>query len=346
MPLSDTEPSILNRRRLLQVAGLGTAASLTSTARALPPSQQMSAANGDYSKVALKHDNVLVAAIQTNARPIATADPRTGLRVNLAQMCEAIDRAQSQNGPKDLISFHDRALQGAGRWDRAELDNVAIEIPGPECAVLAQKAREYDCYISFGALALDPAWPGHVLSLMILIDPDGQLVAKDWRPTQSGAASYITTTESVLDRFLEMYGVDAVLPVHRTIIGNIALAASHNDPEIYRAMALKGAEIFVRGARDGAAGWDLQATSAYNRAFTIVTAAAESPPGFTHAGGSAIYGTNGEILAEASVKWEQTVTASLPLAYVREHRQVPTIATSLVLPIYAAHHALRAKDLS
>lgn len=351
MPLSDTEPSILNRRRLLQVAGLGAtaAASLTSTARAQLSSQPINAANGDYSKVALKRDNVLVAAIQTSARAIAPVDPRTGLSLNLAQMCSAIDRSQTQNGHKDLICFHDRALQGQDRWDKAELERVAISIPGPECDALAQKACEHSCYIFFGALASDQAWPGHVLSLMVLIGPGGQLIAKDWQPTQSDVVPHITTTDRVLDRFLEMYGADAVLPVHRTAIGNIALSASHNDPEIYRAMALKGAEIFVRGTREGVAGWDLQATAAYNRAFTIVTAAAEPLAGFeanTRSGGTAIYGTNGEILAEAGVKWEQTVTASLPLAYAREHRQVPTIATSLVLPIYAAHHELQSRDLS
>jgi predicted amidohydrolase len=224
---------------------------------------------------------------------------------------------------------------------RDDLARAAIALDGPECTALAKAARAHGCYVSFGALARDAAWPGHVLSLSVLIGPDGRLIATDWRAVADAQAPHITAIDRVLDRYVEMHGADAVLPVHRTDIGTIAFAATR-DPDVLRALALKGAEIVVRTGAVPA--WDARAAAAHNRVFAVVVNSAVDPHDAAAAAtggsrGTAVYGPDGEVLAQAGESWRQTVTARLPMARFRETRPAPAMATALVLPVFAAHDA-------
>jgi predicted amidohydrolase len=179
--------------------------------------------------------------------------PAPGIRANLAHMLELIDKVQGFGGTKDLLCFHEFPLQGWNPWDRKELERIAITIPGPETEAIAAKARQYNCYIQFGAYAVDKDWPGHILSITSIIGPTGELVARDWKARNivgvfPGFELVTTTIYNALDRFVEMYGVDAVIPVHRTDIGNLATSSTQLEPELFRAMALKGAELLLRTA--------------------------------------------------------------------------------------------------
>ncbi len=51
-----------------------------------------------------------------------------------------------------------------------------------------------------------------------------------------GAEQYTSVIYDVYDRFVEMYGIDAVIPVERTDIGNIAMSAVQFEPELFRCM--------------------------------------------------------------------------------------------------------------
>jgi predicted amidohydrolase len=138
-----------------------------------------------------------------------------------------------------------------------------------------------------------------------------------------------------------------VLPVHRTALGNLAFASAH-DPDVLRALALKGAEIVVR--TDAAPGWDARAASAHNRVYSIVAQGAAEGAGeiigAARSARTAIYGPNGDVLAEAGAAWQQTVTAVLPMAYFRQTRAAPAMATALVLPAFAAYHDMTANGLT
>ena len=167
------------------------------------------------------------------------------------------------------------------------------------------KAKQYGCYIQFGAYAVDKDWPGHVLSITSIIGPDGKLVARDWKARNIVGVfpdfELVTTTVyNVLDRYVEMYGTDAVVPVHQTDIGNLATSSTQLEPELFRVMALKGAEILLRTASGGYTPEDIQMVSAYNRVYSVIVNNAVSPdnPGFLDdsgggAGGTAIYGPRG-----------------------------------------------------
>jgi len=50
---------------------------------------------------------------------------------------------------------------------------------------------------------------------------------------------FTTTIDDVLDRYVEFYGRDEVIPVARTPLGNVATSSAQREPELIRAMAMK-----------------------------------------------------------------------------------------------------------
>ena len=264
-------------------------------------------------------------------------------------MLELIDKSQFFGGRKDLLCFHEFPLQGWNPWDRKELERLCIEVPGEETEAIAAKAREHGCYIKFGAYVMDKDWPGHVLSITSIIGPDGEIVARDWKArnikgTFPGFELVTTTVYNVLDRYVEMYGADAVIPVHRTPIGNLATSSTQMEPELFRCMAMKGAELILRTASGGFTPGDMQMTAAYNKVYTVIVNNAVSPdnPGFMDdafggAGGTAIYGPRGETVAEADSKFEQQVIARIPIAAFRQRHAIPDVHMALYAPVMSAY---------
>lgn len=359
----------IDRRRLITgitgLAGLSVLDGMSAVAAAADKRSQgpgngdvSVAANGRaYERKPLRSEFVAVAAVQSRIRAVDGQKPGPGIRDNLAHMLELIDKVQFFGGTKDLLCFHEFPLQGWNPWDRKELERLAIEIPGPETEAIAARARKYNCYIQFGAYAVDKDWPGHILSLTSIIGPTGELVARDWKARNivgvfPGFELVTTTIYNVLDRYIEMYGADAVIPVHRTDIGNLATSSTQMEPELFRAMALKGAEVLLRTASGGFNADDIRMVSAYNRVYSVIVNNAVSPdnPGFLDdanggAGGSAIHGPRGEALAEADSKFEQEVVARLPLAGYRQTHQIPDLHLALYQPVFDRYQPRQAPGL-
>lgn len=327
MPLPDTERLTLNRRRLLQAAGVGAATVAAPAAGAAYPHVPAGA---------LVAETVSVAAIQRRVASAAVA-------ANVRGMCDDIDRAQ-EAGRKHLITFSGRALQGAVMGNERDLRAVAIGADGPEVAAIAGKAREHGTFVSFGAWATDRDWPDHVIEMSFLIGPNGTVLARDWAPigddvSVPSAGRFAATVESEFEPYMEMYGDRGLLPVHGTSIGAIAQAPVIGAPEIFRAYALKGAEVFLRTASHGYRAWDAQAAAGHNHCFSIMTTAAatEADPAAMfagHGGRTAIFGPTGDVIAEAGSTWEQTLTASLPMAAYRAEHRRPKLQAALILPAF------------
>jgi predicted amidohydrolase len=340
------ETTIDRRSLVAGLAGLAAAGQVPASAAAAGQPVNVAPNGRAYDRVPLRRDTVTVGAIQTRIRAVDGQSPARGIRANLAHMLDVIDKVQNFGGRKDLLCFHEFPLQGWNPWDRKELERLSIEIPGPETEQIAAKARQYQCYIQFGAYAVDRDWPGHVLSITSIIGPDGRIVARDWKARNIVGVfpefELVTTTVyNVLDRFIEMYGADAVIPVHRTDIGNLCTSSTQLEPELFRAMALKGAEIILRTASGGFSADDMKMTSIYNRVYTVIVNNAVSPdnPNFLDdanggSGGTAIYGPRGEVLAKADSKFEQEVVARLPMAQYRATHQIPDVHLALYQPVF------------
>ncbi|NDF83107.1 MAG: hypothetical protein EB130_08125, partial [Actinobacteria bacterium] len=359
--------SKLDRRSLITGAAMASlAAAAGSTASSEAVAQTTAAAGGStpasgngiqvsnrgqYAKVPLKQDFVNVAAIQSQLYSIDVRDRATTLKRNLNRILRLIDLAQ--NSPEewggerrwgskvDLISMHEFPIQGFQPWTRKELNQVAFELPGPESEAIGERAKRYGCYISWGCYAKEKDWPDHVINMSVLTGPDGKIVSKQWKARNilglfGDGALIGTTIYDVLNRYVEMYGWDAVLPVARTDIGNISITAVGSEPTLYTCLGLKGAEILVLSVTGGSNSESAIATARANRLYTVGVGNAVSPNniGFPESSGTRDEGTvivdpRGTVLAKTENHHEDIITARIPIADFRKTRRVQELPVAI-----------------
>ena len=349
----------IKRRDLLGVAALGAAATTLGAAPSVAasagadkatgkPSDLIVPTDGKYPMVPLRKDSLRVTAIQSIIRsPRDMKNPAREMKANVDHMIEMIDQANGFPGPQDLICFHEQPIQGWNPWTREETLRVCIDVPGPETEAIGRKAKEYGCYITFGTYSRDKNWPGHVLLTGVLIGPDGNVVANHWKINNSrgfkpGWDMFTTSIHDVLDRYREMYGEDAVLPIARTDIGNISCSIIPGQPDILRAHTMKGLEMSLRSSSGGYSIEDAQVNSGYNRIYTIVCNNSISPnhpgfPEFSGSGDTAIFGPNGRIVARARSFNEEFVTTTIPIAEFRRTRTLPDVPLAMLLPVFSQY---------
>jgi predicted amidohydrolase len=315
--------------------------------------------DGTYETVPLAKPVWTLGVAQSRVRPVdatTAASARKGRLENLAHMVELIDAAQAYGGKRDLLFFHEFPLTGYGAsWDKAAALRAAITLPGEETEVLARKARQYDCWLVFGSYVRDPDWPDHLLSITTVMDNRGVIVSKGWKARNivgvfQGFELFTTTVHNVYDRYVEMYGLDAVAPVVRTPLGNLAVTSTQREPALMQALAMKGAEVILRTATGGFSPLDMQATAYYNSVYVAVCNNAISPgiSGYFEdagGGGSAIYGPLGETVAAARTQMEELVRASIPIAAFREKHRQPNVHMELVMPVYEAYRSQQPPNL-
>jgi predicted amidohydrolase len=356
--------SNIDRRALLTGVAAASVAAATATATS-PGAPAASGAGarsiavaqgGSYEKLTLKQDFINVAAIQSQLYSVDLRDKTaTNLR-NLQRVLRLIDLAQNSpeewNGERrwgskvDLICMHEFPIQGFQPWTRKELNQIAYELPGPESEAIGERAKRYGCYISFGCYAKEKDWPDHVINMSVLVGPDGKIVSKQWKARNilglfGDGALIGTTVYDVLDRYVDMYGWDAVLPVARTDIGNIAITAVGAEPMLYTCLGLKGAEILVLSVTGGSNAESAIATARANRLYTVGVGNAVSPNniGFPESSGTRDEGTvivdpRGTVLAKTDNHHEDIITARIPIADFRKTRRVQELPMALMLPVF------------
>ena len=362
--MSKKTSSKINRRALLTgVAAASVAAAAKAESTATPTATPASGAGsvavaqrGSYEKVALKQDFINVAAIQSQLYSIDLRDKAATNKRNLQRVLRLIDLAQNSpeewNGERrwgskvDLICMHEFPIQGFQPWTRKELNQIAYELPGPESEAIGERAKRYGCYISFGCYAKEKDWPDHVINMSVLVGPDGKIVSKQWKARNilglfGDGALIGTTVYDVLDRYVEMYGWDAVLPVARTDIGNIAITAVGAEPMLYTCLGLKGAEILVLSVTGGSNAESAIQTARANRLYTLGVGNAVSPNniGFPESSGTRDEGTvivdpRGTVLAKTDNHHEDIITARIPIADFRKTRRVQELPMALMLPVF------------
>jgi len=362
--MSKKTASKIDRRALL--TGVAAASVAAATAKANSPVSQAAtnapgagsiavAQRGSYEKVALKQDFINVAAIQSQLYSIDLRDKAATNKRNLQRVLRLIDLAQNSpeewNGERrwgskvDLICMHEFPIQGFQPWTRKELNQIAYELPGPESEAIGERAKRYGCYISFGCYAKEKDWPDHVINMSVLTGPDGKIVSKQWKARNilglfGDGALIGTTVYDVLDRYVEMYGWDAVMPVARTDIGNIAITAVGAEPLLYTCLGLKGAEVLVLSVTGGSNAESAIATARAGRLYTMGVGNAVSPNniGFPEGSGTRDEGTvivdpRGTVLAKTDNHHEEIITARIPIAEYRRSRRVQELPMAILLPI-------------
>ncbi len=360
----------LDRRELLSralAAGAATAATASviaagaagssKAAAATPPMTPISVSKrGQYSNVPLRQEAINVSAIQSRLMSVDYKNRDADLKRNLAHVTKLIDYAQGSadewggerlwGAKQDLICMHEFPIQGFQPWTRSQLNTIAFDLPGPEVDVIAQRAKRYGCYISFGCYAKEKDWPRHVINMSVIVGPEGTIVSKQWKARNIlglfGEGALIgTTVYDVLDRYVEMYGWDATLPVARTDIGNIAVTAVGGEPMLYTALAMKGAEIIVLSVTGGTNAESAIQTARATRAYTVGVGNSVSPDnmGFAEGAGSRDEGTvvvdpRGTPLARTANHHEEIASARIPIGDFRKTRRVPEFPMALLLPVF------------
>ncbi len=305
--------------------------------------------DGRYPTVPLSKDVWTLGVVQSRVLAIDAANPAKGRRDNVQHMCDLIDYASGFTGPKDMLFFHEFPITGYNfKWNLAEARKVAIELPGEETEALAKKARAYGTWLVFGSYVRDPDWPESLLSITTIMNDKGEIVDKHWKARNIKGVFrfelFTTTIYDVLDRYVEMYGQDAVVPITRTPLGNLATSSIQREPEYFRAMAMKGAEVILRTASGGFTPADIAATSLYNQVYTAIANNAATPNNglyFEDAGGgdSAIYGPDGNAMNTAPTAFETLVTARIPIKEFRARHRQPIVHTELVMPVFEAYRS-------
>jgi predicted amidohydrolase len=369
--MSKKNPPPIDRRTLLARAmAAGVAATATGAATAPAEAQQAAAgarrppAPGDiqvarrgvYATAPLRQDAINVTAIQSRVWSVDLKNLAPTMKRNLAHVTQLIDYAQGSaeqwggerlwGAKQDLICMHEFPIQGFQPWTRKELNRIAFELPGPEVDVIAQRAKKYGCYIAFGCYAKEKDWPDHVINMSVIVGPEGTIVSKQWKARNIlglfGEGALIgTTTYDVLDRYVEMYGWDATLPIARTDIGNIAMTAVGAEPMLYACLALKGAEIMILTVTGGTNAESAIATARANRLFTVGVGNSVSPDniGFMEGAGSRDEGTvvvdpRGTVLARTANHHEDGCSARVAIADFRKTRRFPEFPMALMLPVF------------
>jgi predicted amidohydrolase len=353
VPDNQKDPDrLVNRRDLLGAAALGAAAATLGTtsrpANAAADPKVAVHVGGKYEQVPLRKDSLRVTAVQSVIRSVRdTRNPAKEMKANVDHMLDMVDAANGFPGPQDLVCFHEQPIMGWQPWTLDEALRVSIEVPGPETEALGKKAKQHGCYITFGTYAKDKDWPGHLLLNGILIGPDGNVVANHWKTNNSrgfkpGWDIFTTSIYDVLDRYREMYGEDAVLPIARTDIGNISCSITPGQADVMRAHTMKGLELRLSSSSGGYNLEDTAMISLHNRLWTVVVNQSLSPdqpgfPEFSGSGDTAIFGPNGRIVARARSFNEEFVSTVIPIAEFRRTRSIPDVPMEMLMPVYSKY---------
>ena len=239
-------------------------------------------------------------------------------------------------------------------------DLAALEVGGPEYEAMGAMAQRLGMFIAGNAYEVDRHFPGLYFQTSFIIDPSGDVVLR-YRRLNS---MFAPTPHDVWSKYLDIYGIDGVFPVARTDIGNLAAIASEEIlyPEIARAMALRGAEIFVHSSSEIGSPIDTpkaiakRARAQENMAYVVSanTAGIElsSLPVASGDGNSMVVDYKGRVLAESNARETFTAFAEIDLGALRAARRKPAMTNflarqrlELFSAVYAAKSPHRADSL-
>ena len=229
-------------------------------------------------------------------------------------------------------------------------DLAALEVGGPEYEAMGAMAQRLGMFIAGNAYEVDRHFPGLYFQTSFIIDPSGDVVLR-YRRLNS---MFAPTPHDVWSKYLDIYGIDGVFPVARTDIGNLAAIASEEIlyPEIARAMALRGAEIFVHSSSEIGSPIDTpkaiakRARAQENMAYVVSanTAGIElsSLPVASGGGNSMVVDYKGRVLAESNARETFTAFAEIDLGALRAARRKPAMTNFLArqrLELFSAVYA-------
>ncbi|MGW0809943.1 nitrilase-related carbon-nitrogen hydrolase [Nonomuraea sp. NPDC002799] len=304
-------------------------------------------------------------ALQVETRAVNTAaDPRAQLRAAIARIGAQVGGSKAWLG-RDLrlVVLPEYVLTGfpMGESLAEWRDKAALDPGGPEYDALARIASGQEVFLCVNAYERDEHFPGLYFQASVIFSPGGEVVLR-YRRLHS---LFTPSPYDVWERYLEIYGMDGVLPVARTEIGNLAVLASEEVlmPELARALTLRGAEILCQPTSEASSplltpkAVARRARAVENLAYVVSAnsggLAGIPIPGDSTNGGSELIDYQGRVLAQAGAGESLVASAELDLAALRRARARPGMAnlpsrvkTGLWAQEYGRHDGERPDGLS
>lgn len=260
-----------------------------------------------------------VSAIQLNSSKDRDANVEKALLL--------IDRAANKGAQFVLLPEY---LTFMGHYRK--YDQFSESIPGPTSEAMSAKARQHGITIHAGSLIERSPFPGRFFNTSLLFNPQGELIAQ-YRKVHLfdvDVPGKVTVKESAI---LAPGNQLAIVKLQEFCLG-MSICFDLRFPELYRALALAGAEMFVIPAaftRDtGEAHWHIlvRARAIENHAFVMAAGqcGADANGHFCY-GHSLIIDPWGVILAEAPAEEETILLADIDIAQVHQRReQIPVLS--------------------
>jgi predicted amidohydrolase len=229
-------------------------------------------------------------------------------------------------------------------------DKAAFAPDGAEYDALGRMASDLGLFVAVNAYETDLHFPGLYFQASVVIAPSGDVVLR-YRRLNS---MFAPTPHDVWSKYLDIYGQAGVFPVADTAIGRIAAIASEEIlyPEIARAHALRGAEIFVHSSSEIGSPLPThkhiaRRARAFENLAYVVSAntagiAGTAMPLASADGNSAVIDWQGRVLAESNAGETFTAFAEIDLAALRRARRKPGMTNYLArqrLEAFAATYA-------
>lgn len=224
-------------------------------------------------------------------------------------------------------------------------DKAAIDVDGSEYEAMASIAQSQNLYLCVNAYETDTHFPDLYFQANVIFAPNGDQVLRYRRMI----SLYTPSPFDVWDRYLDIYGYDAVFPVVQTEIGVMGTIASEEIlyPEIARMHAMKGAELLLHPTSEvGSTEMTpkhiaKRARAVENMAYVISANSAEitgTPiPSASTDAMSQIVDWNGRVLAEAQSGESLNANAILDLDGLRGARARTGMANLLSRQPFAAY---------
>src|SRR5215212_2905643 len=268
-----------------------------------------------------------------------TSNGAAGLNVAIVQMNSQDDKRANIAAALDLI---DRAAATSTRlvalpevWPYLGPDDVIREqaetIPGPITDHLAQRARRHGIYIHGGSIyETRPGDPG-IYNTTVVLDPTGEIIARYTK---------IHMYDVVLDGVAEYEesatitpGDDVAITEIDGIIVGLTICHDLRFPELFRILALRGAQVIVLPAAftlmTGKDHWEplIRARAIENELYMIAPAQwGTHPPGKWCFGRSMVVDPWGTVLTTATDGVGIANATVDPARVEAVRRQIPSLA--------------------
>lgn len=282
-------------------------------------------------------------ALQTATHAINSLgvdDARAAIAAAIERIGRQVGAAVSWHGPDTrLVVLPEYAFTGFPMGDPipAWAQKAGLAPGGPEYDSLGAIAQRHSIHLAVNAYETDAHYPDLYFQGCTVLGPNGDVVLR-YRRLHS---LYSPSPYDVWGSYLDHYGIDGVLPVARTELGNLAALASEEIlyPELARALTLRGAEVFLHSTSE-ASSPDLtpkeiarRARAVENTAF-VVSANSGGITGIPLSGDSTnghseIVDHLGHSLARADSGESLVAAAEVDVSALRRERSRPAMSNQL-----------------